>query len=99
MILQMCVIHQMDFELVDQETLLSIRYKFKQYNIILRGSYKGDGYQMFKAKDFQRTSSNYMTQMGIYTLIEKLNGRNPELITQKCLGNIVNQIQTMLKDL
>ena len=40
-----------------------------------------------------------MTQMCIYSLIRKLNGRYLERITQNCLANIVDRVETTLDDL
>ena len=93
------VIHQMKLDSEDRETLLSLRFKLKHYKITLRASYKGGGYQMFHVKDFQRASNSYMAYMGAYILIRKLNGRNPELMTQTCLASIVDLVQTTLDDL
>ena len=40
-----------------------------------------------------------MAQMGIYSLIRKLNGRYAEHITQNCLPNIVDRVETTLDEL
>lgn len=82
-----------------KQSLLSARDKLKRNKIILRASYKGDTFHMFKQKDFQQNVSNYMKQMGIYSHIHKLEGYKSETITQKCLLNIVDQVETTLYDL
>jgi hypothetical protein len=83
----------------EKQTLLSIRHKLKRNNTILRGAYKGNGFHFYQANDFRRKAANYMSQMDIYSLIRKLNGRNPKHITQNCLLNIVNRVETTLDDL
>ena len=51
---------------------------------------------MFKAKDFQRKATGYITQIGIYSFIQHLKGQNSERITQQCLINIIDRAETTL---
>jgi hypothetical protein len=82
-----------------KEILLAIRYKLKRYNLIIRPSYRDDYFHIFRKEDFQRQASNYMKQMGIYSLIQHLNGRYPEAITQECLVHIIHRVETTLNEL
>ena len=88
-----------DLEPMEKQTIRSIRHKLKRYNLVLRASYKGYGYQMFKTEQFQQATSEYTRKMKIYSLIRKLNGQNPQWITQNCLANIVTKVETTLDDL
>ena len=82
-----------------KKNLLSIRHKLKSNNAILRGSYRGNSLHTYRAKDFHQKAGTYMTRMGIYSLIRTLNGHYPEHITQNCLANIVDRVETTLYDL
>ena len=82
-----------------KQNLLSIRHKLKRNNALIRGSYRGNSLHTYPAKDFHRKAAAYMAQMGIYSLIRKLNGRHPEHITQNCLANIVDRVETTLDEL
>ena len=82
-----------------KQNLLAIRHKLKRNNAIIRGSYRGNSLHTYRAKDFHQKAETYMTQMGIYSLIRKLNGRYPEQITQNCLADIVDRVETTLDDL
>lgn len=103
------MIYYMDFGLMDEEKckeahnakelLLSIHYGLKKHKIILRASYKGDGFHAFQAKYFHRKASIYMKKMRVYSVIQQLNGPYPEIITQRCLANIVDRVETTLDDL
>ena len=93
------VMHQTDLGLQVRDMLLAFRDHMKRCKLVLRASYKGNGFQMFPAKDFQRASVRYMSYMGVYLLVQKLNGTRPELITQTYLLSIVDQVQTMVDDL
>jgi hypothetical protein len=83
----------------DKQILLSIRHKLKKNKALMRGAYRGNSLHTYCAKDFHRKAAAYMTQMGIYSLVRKLNGRYPEHITQNCLANIVERVKTTLDDL
>ena len=83
----------------DKQNLLSIRHKLKRNNALMRGSYRGNSVHTYCVKDFHRKASAYMRRMGIYSLVRKLNGRYPEHITQTCLLNIVERVETTLDDL
>ena len=82
-----------------KQNLLSIRHKLKRNNAVIRGSYRGNSLHTYRANDFHRKAAFYMAQIGIYSLIRKLNGRHPEHITQSCLINIVDRVETTLDDL
>ena len=83
----------------DKQNLLSIRHKLKINNALMRGSYRGNSLHTYCAKDFHRRGAACMRRMGIYSLVRKLNGRYPEHITQTCLLNIVERVETTLDDL
>lgn len=103
------IIYHLDVAPMDQATrqmmsqtkqiLLSIRQQLKKHNIILRLSYKGDSYQMFKTNYFQQLSASYIADKETYCLVQKLTGQNPETLTQQCLMAIVHRVETTLSDL
>ncbi|CAF3277688.1 unnamed protein product [Rotaria sp. Silwood2] len=81
-----------------RERILSMRYQLIKENDVLRTSYKGYSLHMFRIKDFQRLSWDYIKQNSIYTLIKKINTTKPT-VSQQCLMKIVEQVETTLDDL
>lgn len=81
-----------------KHTILSMRRKLTQKKHIMRASYKGYSFHTYAAEEFQEKSSNYIKNTGIYTCIGGVDPKNPE-VSQKCLMNIVQQVDTTLQDL
>jgi hypothetical protein len=82
----------------DKHELLSIRRHLGINNLILRPAYKGTGYHLYSASDFQRKVSQFMTRTDVYSLVYKVSRSYPDS-SQKCLANIVDRIETTLNNL
>jgi len=81
-----------------KDELLSIRRHLGIHNLILRPAYKGTGYHLYSASDFQQKVSQFMTRTDIYSLVYKLSRSYPNS-SQKCLANIVDRVETILNNL
>jgi hypothetical protein len=81
-----------------KNTILSMRRQLTQKKHVMRASYKGYSFHTYAAKEFEEKSSNYIKNTGIYTCIDEVDPKNPE-VSQRCLMNIVQQVDTTLQDL
>jgi len=81
-----------------KHTILSVRQKLIDKNLIMRASYNSHTFHEYPASDFKRKSFEYIRQSSIYKFIEKINEMNP-IVSQTCLTNIVEQVEHTLEDL
>lgn len=81
-----------------KETILLERQKLIDGNKIMRASYNNLQFHEYPASDFKRKSFRYIKQSGIYKCIGEINEINPK-VSQKCLTNIVEQVEHTLNDL
>jgi hypothetical protein len=82
----------------DKQKLLSIRRYLADNNLILRPAYKGTGYHLYSAGDFERKVTRFMAQTNVYSLVNKISRSYP-YTSQKCLADIVNRVETTLNNL
>lgn len=104
------LIHSMDLEsrmslnarhLAQQHKrkILSMQHKLtKKKKLTMRASYKGYSFHTYPTKEFQRKSSNYINETGIYNFINEVDSTDPK-VSQVCLGNILKQVDSTLNDL
>ncbi|CAF2830114.1 unnamed protein product [Rotaria sp. Silwood2] len=83
---------------IEKGRLLLLRSKLMEDNMILRATYKGTGFHLCPVDIFQQKSSDFMLRTGAYSLIQELNVENQNM-SQECLANIVNRVETTLNDL
>lgn len=82
----------------EKHDLLSIRHHLATNNLFLLPAYKGTGYHVYSAGDFQPKVSEFMARTDVYSFICKLSRSHP-YTSQECLVNIVNCIETTLNNL
>ena len=82
----------------DKHELISIRRHLRINNLVLRPAYKSTGYHVYSASDFQRKVSQFIKQTDVYSLVHKISQSYPDS-SQRCLANIVDRVETTLKNL
>lgn len=76
--------------------------RFENENPILIANFftgKGHSFHTYPANEFERKSGEYLQQKRhVYSLVQAVDSTNPE-VSQRCLADIVSQVETTLKDL
>jgi hypothetical protein len=77
---------------------LSLRRHLTDNNLFLRPAYKGTGYHIYTASDFQPKVSQFMARTDVYSLVNKISRSYPHT-SQNCLADIVNRVEITLTNL
>ena len=56
-----------------EQKIRSIRYQLTRENYVLRTSYRGYSFHMYRTSDLERKSSDFIQQTSMYTFIQKIN--------------------------
>jgi NurA-like 5'-3' nuclease len=83
---------------IQKKDIKKIRQLLKEQHRLLLKAYKSNAMYSCSIHEFDEKISTFMTQTNAYSLIEELNGTNPDRV-KKRLDTIIEQMKTIFDDL